>query len=176
LLVLASLSSCAQSAPDRYAARSPSATFPTTTCLPALGKIADVVSHSSSSDGLIAAGPRPRAAVICNYRGSYGRAPSGRRVLAKEMALRPAVASAIASAAAQVSASTPPTGAVNCPADFGTVTVITFSYRSRPPLTLWWHTSGCQSIDNGELEASQLANPSFEHFQAVFGRNARTPG
>jgi hypothetical protein len=46
-----------------------------------------------------------------------------------------------------------PSGPVSCPADFGTVDLIFFSYRGRPPLTVRASLTGCPNFSNGRYVA-----------------------
>jgi hypothetical protein len=55
----------------------------------------------------------------------------------------------------------PPTGRVSCPIDFNVVTVIGLAYPGRPDVGLWYHASGCQTLDNGRIGSAETANPSF---------------
>jgi hypothetical protein len=42
----------------------------------------------------------------------------------------------------------------------GTITVIAFDYGGHT-VDLWQNTSGCQTLDNGDLYAFEIGNPSF---------------
>ncbi|WP_375387464.1 hypothetical protein [uncultured Amnibacterium sp.] len=48
--------------------------------------------------------------------------------------------------------------------------MITFADSRAAPVSLWWSTSGCQTLDNGRVRAPQLASPSFARFQAAVRR------
>lgn len=174
VVVLLALSGCA-SPVDRYDARAPSLAFPRSTCPAALHGIRDVARADGPEDALLTTAPA-RAALICTYSGTGGARPSADRALAGRARLGPAAATALATAAAEVSVARPPDGAVACPADSGTTTVITFAYRAGPPRSLWWNTSGCQTLDDGRLEASQPASPTFARFQEVFQRTTGRAG
>ena len=52
-------------------------------------------------------------------------------------------------------------GAAACPLDVGSFAVIGLSYKGRPDVGLWYHTSGCETLDNGYIGASETGNPSF---------------
>jgi hypothetical protein len=56
---------------------------------------------------------------------------------------------------------TPPAGTAHCPAAFGTVALIGLSYATRQDIGLWYEASGCQTLDNGRIGASETGNPSF---------------
>ncbi len=62
----------------------------------------------------------------------------------------------------------------DCPADTGSVNVIAFGCRNEPAVDLWWHSTGCQTIDNGATEAEQAANNPFGHFQIIFAALTRS--
>jgi hypothetical protein len=51
-----------------------------------------------------------------------------------------------------------------CPPDKGTADILVFSYSGKPDVDLWWYSSGCQGLDNGERTAVEGGNPSFGHF------------
>ena len=93
-------------------------------------------------------------------------------MLAREIRLSAAKAEALAAAIRTVPVVSL-TGPVACPADLGDVTVIAFmspASRTTPATTteLRWATTGCQSIDNGRIRTSQVANPSFWRFEEMF--------
>ncbi|MFE4949727.1 hypothetical protein ACFQ9V_06415 [Leifsonia sp. NPDC056665] len=68
-----------------------------------------------------------------------------------------------------------PTGTVNCPDDTGAFAILAFSYPHHSDVSLWWNTTGCQSIDNGRIGASQIASRSFSDFQNTFDSAAELP-
>lgn len=39
--------------------------------------------------------------------------------------------------------------------------IIVFSYRSHPDADLWYHASGCETLDNGYISAFEGGNPGF---------------
>ena len=49
----------------------------------------------------------------------------------------------------------------NCPNDQALTDVLVFTYQGRPDIDLWYHAGGCQFLDNGFIEATEIANPSF---------------
>ncbi len=55
----------------------------------------------------------------------------------------------------------PPTGISSCPADFGIVVLIGFSYPGRADVGLWYRASGCETLDNGRIGSFEGGNPSF---------------
>ena len=42
-----------------------------------------------------------------------------------------------------------------------------FHYLDGSIVTLWYRGTGCQTVSNGHVDASQIANPSFDTFQTV---------
>lgn len=105
---------------------------------------------------LVPAGPV--SGMICRYWPSYS--PRRADALARQRHLGTADARKLARAVRELDLSAP-TGALACPADFGTVALIGFSYPNRPDVGLWYDASGCQSVDNGRLGASEPGNPTF---------------
>jgi hypothetical protein len=63
----------------------------------------------------------------------------------------------------------------NCPAATGAFAILAFSYPHHRDVDLWWNTTGCQSIDNGRIGASQIGSTSFGAFQTVFDCAAALP-
>lgn len=134
------------------------------------GAAADVVANSDGSSTLLPDKSAPGAALVCFY-GSRPRATrtvAGHDKLAYAIRLDREEARALAASANKVDLAAPPAGAVNCPMDTGAVIIIAFAYPDAPDVDLWWKSDGCQTIDNGRLGASQLANSSFGAFQQVF--------
>ena len=41
------------------------------------------------------------------------------------------------------------------------ITILAFSYAGRADADVWWHASGCQSLDNGYVATTETVNPSF---------------
>lgn len=92
----------------------------------------------------------------------------------KRIELTASWATKLATAASQIDVGVS-SGSVGCPSDTGNVTVIDFDYIDSPPVDLWWHSTGCQTIGNGVTEAEQMANDSFARFQTVFAAMTRSP-
>lgn len=105
---------------------------------------------------LVPAGPT--SGLICRYEPSL--LASGAGALARQTRLRAAQAGRLAAALRKLDLA-PPAGVTPCPADFGAVALIGFAYPERPDVGLWYHASGCQSIDNGRTGAFETGNPSF---------------
>jgi hypothetical protein len=101
---------------------------------------------------------RPKSGLICRYGPSMATPRPAR--LERQTRLDPGEASLLAATVRQLDLK-PPAGVSSCPADFGVVAVIAFSYAGRPDTGLWYHASGCQSLDNGRIGAFEGGNPSF---------------
>jgi hypothetical protein len=148
--------------------------FTATACPAALGRLQDVTAPSDQGGRLLNPHSSPSKAVICQYGSNLKQGAGPRHTLARQLDLTAAQAKKLASAAANITVgSTANSG--GCPADTGSVTVIAFRYRNARPVDLWWHSTGCQTIDNGATEAQQVANKSFGHFQSVFAALTQDP-
>ena len=102
--------------------------------------------------------PGPKAGLICRYGPSATKpGPAG---LKRQTRLGPAQAGDLATVVRRLNL-TAPSGVTNCPADFGLVAVIGFSYPGRADVGLWYQASGCQTLDNGRIGAFEVGNPSF---------------
>lgn len=55
----------------------------------------------------------------------------------------------------------PPSGISSCPAAFNTATVIAFWYAHGMQADIWYSDTGCQTLDNGAIAASETSNPNF---------------
>ncbi len=99
--------------------------------------------------------PGPDGAIVCRYLG-----PSAPRQLARQTRLDEEQAQLLSEVVRRLSLQ-PPEGITMCPADFNANALIGFSYRGRPDVGLWYHASGCQSLDNGRIGSFETANPSF---------------
>lgn len=136
------------------------------TCPAHLGNAHDVGNtRTTPSDDLVPR-ERPTAGVICAYAGLPRRPLELRPVR-----LSADAAGTLAAALSRVRLGIV-TGPVSCPADWGSAALIVFAYRQGPDVTLWYSNSGCATVDNGRVQAGQLANPSFQHFADVFAQVA----
>jgi hypothetical protein len=106
----------------------------------------------------------PIGGLICRYGSSLAAqtdaqgVPSGPRSLA----LSAAQAGRLAQAIRAVRLGAPGGNvAAGCPDDVGLIDVLVFGYPGRPDADLWYHASGCESLDNGYVGAVEGANPSF---------------
>ena len=105
----------------------------------------------------------PRAGLVCRY-GPRPLAPpvngESTSALYRATSLSRGDARRLAGVIARLSLKAPP-GLMSCPADFGSVTIIAFSYRHRPDVDLWYDDSGCESLDNGHVRSSEPNNRLF---------------
>jgi len=152
-------SAAAQPGPLWYVSRSPKLRVNVAAgCPPSIGTYQDVV-NTFPGPPLVAAGPV--RGLICRYLPRLSSRP-GR--LVHQVRLTRAEAQTLSGAVRSLGLA-PPAGPVNgvahCPADFGTIALIGFSYAARPDIGLWYETSGCQTLDNGRIGAWETANPSF---------------
>jgi hypothetical protein len=124
-------------------------------CPKSVQRYQDVV-NTFSGPPLAPAGPS--AGLICSYKPALGASSPGS--LSRQVRLTEAEARQLAAAVRKL-ALAPPRGIMSCPAAFGSVSLIGFSYPHRADVGLWYQTSGCQSLDNGRIGSFQGANPSF---------------
>jgi hypothetical protein len=102
--------------------------------------------------------PGPKAGLICRYAPSATK--PGPANLKRQTRLSTAQAGDLATVVRRLDL-TAPSGVTNCPADLGLVAVIGFAYPGRADVGLWYHASGCQTLDNGRIGAFEVGNPSF---------------
>jgi hypothetical protein len=50
------------------------------------------------------------------------------------------------------------TGIYACPAALRSVTLLAFGYAHRPAVDLWYNDTGCRTLDNGYVKASDVVN------------------
>jgi hypothetical protein len=163
-----------------YTARSPRVRVAVDSrCPDTLGGAKDVSNPPGGlGNHLVPTGDHPRAGLVCQYAGSQNLKAPTTTVLARSTALTPQSAARLAQALRNVSVKAP-TGKFGCPAGLvGSITIIALSYRGRAAdVDLWYSTSGCQTIDNGHLEAFQGANPTFYNgFETALEQVAPRPG
>jgi hypothetical protein len=170
VLVL-SLAGCSQA--TSFTAPTPAATFSPNSCPAALGKTRDVTAPLNHGTQLAETRPAPSTALICQYGSAFNQGPGPRHTLVQQTQLAAPAAKKLSDAAAAISVENS-TNTAGCPNDTGNVTVIAFGYHNAPTVDLWWNTTGCQTIDNGAVQARQVANDSFGKFQATFDVVTRT--
>ncbi|MCU1528497.1 MAG: hypothetical protein JWP75_2260 [Frondihabitans sp.] len=114
-----------------------------------------------SAPSLLRVGEHPVRALVCSY-GPFGRA------LVSQEHLDAHDATVLATSLAGVSTAPGPTGPTSCPMDQGTFAILSFGYGTTPDATIRWGNEGCQTLSNGHVRATYLANPSFWAFQTAF--------
>lgn len=102
------------------------------------------------SDALLPAGT-PTAALVCAYTGLNGHAFT----LTGHARLSAAPAARLAALAGAIDLAHTDGGTYHCPAGFATATVIAFAYSSGTSAALWLADSGCRSLSNGTIMASE---------------------
>ncbi len=131
--------------------------LPARGCPQSLGHAQDVANRGSWVEReLVPASPV--GGLICRY--AAARRPSSSPTLAHWARLDRAQARRLAGVIRELS-TRPPSGAVACPAGFYQATLIALSYRTRAPADLWYQDTGCRTLDNGWMGASEIANPGF---------------
>jgi hypothetical protein len=103
----------------------------------------------------------PTAALICDYDGQTAK-------LAHSVKLGGADAARLADAANASQLSHLDDAHTHCPADFGSVAVLAFSYPGRPDVDLDYAYTGCPSVANGHI----LAQPSDDLYRLADPRAA----
>ena len=139
-----------------------------TGCPPSLARAQDVDNPAGERGPLLLPALSPTAALICSYDGGLAN-----RALSKRRLLDGAQAKALASVIRGM-VLMPDLGAHGCPMDVDATKVLAFSYRDHPDADLWWHASGCQSLDNGYLYTTEGGNPSF--YNGLAGALQHLPG
>jgi hypothetical protein len=93
---------------------------------------------------------------ICRYGTVEGRP----YLLVKSANINGRTVTEFESAIAKISTARP-VGIASCPAAFSSVTILAFGFQGRPDVDLWFIDTGCQTLDNGRLEASEISNRGF---------------
>jgi hypothetical protein len=121
----------------------------------------DGVSNPGISDELVA--PNPTSGLICRYappspfNEDWDLDPGS---LYDQVWLTPSQAVHLAAVIGTISTAAP-TGTTACPADFDSTSLIVFAYAGAPDIDLWFHDTGCQTLDNGKVKAFEPGNPNF---------------
>ncbi len=140
-------------------------------CPAELGGAQDVV-NSYTGDELVP--PGPVSALICRYWSSFPATPETkvRGSLYASVALATSDAVRLAAVIDAISTAAPQ-GTYHCPAGLGSASIIAFAYAGRANVDLWFSDSGCQTLDNGRIAASENGNPSFyNNFLTLMGELA----
>ena len=108
---------------------------------------------------------RPTAGLLCRYQ--QRPAPSGAQ--SAPIRLDAAEASRLGRSVNAIRLGSSGDGFTSCPDDIGLAAIIVFGYAAHPDVDLWYHSSGCQALDNGYVSAAEGGNPSFyEGFMSAF--------
>jgi len=121
----------------------------------------DGVSNPEIGDELVA--PNPTSGLICRYappspfNEDFDLDPG---TLYAQAWLTRSQAVHLAAIIATISTAVP-AGAAACPADFDSSSVIVFAYPGAADIDLWFHDTGCQTLDNGRVKAFEVGNVNF---------------
>jgi hypothetical protein len=150
-----------------YTPGKPQIRFTVTDGCPArLARFGDVRPDGPGLGSALVPDQTPSAGLICTYR------PLPRYAAAQHGSVRlPAATARMLSAALARVELTGPPGEVACPAATGRFAVIVLSYPGRPDVDVRYLDSGCQTLDNGVVQAWEVTNPSFyEGFETAYAR------
>jgi hypothetical protein len=127
-------------------------------CPEQIGRDQDVENPSSALGQTLLPSAQPTGALWCSYDALRRPTalPTERRLTASE-----AVSPARVINRLDLHTQLPANAVTTCPPDKGTADILVFSYDGKPDADLWWHSSGCQSIDNGTRRSFEGGNPSF---------------
>jgi len=120
-------------------------------CPGSFGDAVDVSNTSTGLDDALLPLGHPTAALICQFPDT-NPPPLGRP--ASSRLLTGAAAIALANQARGLRTGSQAAGEFSCPMDDNRVSVIAFAFASGD-VDLWWHESGCGSVDNGHIVAFQ---------------------
>jgi hypothetical protein len=129
-----------------------------------MGKARDVGNTEGSNQHLVPIGADPIKGLICLYAG-----PLQPSAPARQIVLNQAEAARLSAALSQVSLQAPPSGPVHCPAATGSYAIISLASTRSQDVNIWWTMTGCQTLDNGTVGATQIANKSFDGFSNTIG-------
>lgn len=124
-----------------------------------MGKARDVPNTEGTNQHLVPIGAHPTMGLICIYGG-----PLKRSAPARQIVLNQAAALRLSAALSKVSLQAPPPGPVNCPEATGGFAIISLASTGSQDINIWWTMTGCQTLDNGTVGATQIANKSFDRF------------
>jgi hypothetical protein len=121
----------------------------------------DGVSNPGIGDELVA--PNPTSGLICRYappspfNEDFDLDPGS---LYAQVWLTPTRAVRLATVIGTISTAIP-TGTTACPDDVDSTSLIVFAYAGAPDIDLWFHDTGCQTLDNGRVKAFEVGNQNF---------------
>jgi hypothetical protein len=129
----------------------------------------DGVSNPGIGNELVA--PNPTSGLICRYappspyNEDFDLDPGS---LYDQVWLTPSQAVHLAAVIGTISTAAP-MGTTACPDDVDSTSVIVFAYAHAPDIDLWFHDTGCRTLDNGKVKAFEPGNPSFYGpFESLF--------
>jgi hypothetical protein len=128
----------------------------------------DVTNAGSDLTSALLPSGVPTAALLCAYGPNVGPATAGSAPQIDHWRLAAAGAATLAAAVRGIPLSHLDDAMTSCPMDDGAVTVLAFSYAGRADVDLWWSTTGCQSLENGDISASPYG-PFQDTFDALTG-------
>lgn len=95
--------------------------------------------------------------IICRYGSAKGQ---GRFELERTALVNGRTALAFEAAVERI-ATTKPRAVEFCPEQLPSATILAFGYGDGDDVDLWYSDSGCETLDNGFLEAAEVSNPAF---------------
>lgn len=132
----------------------------------------DGVANSRPTRRSLLPADTPTAALVCRYQAD-GTPPHILPALAQTAQLNATRAGILATAIRGLTLTSGFGGTANCPADeAGVATYLVFHYAQGPDVGLFYHSTGCQTLDNGHIFTSTIGNDSFGHFQQALGATA----
>ena len=145
------------SIPIRVTDRGPRIRVTTTSGCPAsLGKTTDVSNAANGLTKTMLPAGYPVRGVICTFASiDGGRARIRQIELGSDEAVR------LARAIKNIPLGSAGLGPHGCPNDTGATDVIAFGYQDDLQVDLWFHASGCRTLDNGYVIVEEIGNPAF---------------
>ncbi len=145
-------SSTSPGSPSSSSTSTPPSSIPTTLSCPATVSSEGTLGNIDAPvDRLVPA--NPLSGLLCRYYPIYGTTQPGypHGHLEGDAVLDAPTARRLATILDGMPR--PPAGPQHCPADFGTIDLVTFGFGSRPPLTVRGSLTGCPTFTNGRFLA-----------------------
>jgi hypothetical protein len=140
-------------------------------CPPRTKPHEDVVNQDQASSPLLRISKVPTASLVCLYGYWYASGALPTAVIANKLIASVRLDSHDSAALGRkvVALSlAQPSGVTSCPNDMvGVSALLAFTYADGTTTDLNYHDTGCQSLDNGTVAASQIGSASFEAFQTT---------
>ncbi|WP_136641909.1 hypothetical protein [Subtercola vilae] len=149
------------------------------------GAVRDVSNGKPLTRLLLREDARPTAALLCTYEATTNgvdtadtasavdaagstEGPAGVVTLMQGVHVQETDAVALATSILTLSLA-PQFGVAGCPMDAGgTFALIVFHYPDGADTDLYYHDTGCETLDNGSIGAGQVDSTSFNDFQVKF--------